>query len=141
MLLVVADHYLQTKKEPEKLQAYAQRIVEVMKTKPKPDGVSDADWQKRKDSISGLAYYISGKHHFSGNKFSQADTQLRAALPLIDAALKAETLFMLGLANYKLERIQDAATFNRQCAAIKSPFQARAQQNLKAILSQYRGIK
>jgi hypothetical protein len=48
---------------------------------------------------------------------------------------------MLGLANYKLERIQDAATFNRQCAAIKSPFQARAQQNLKAILSQYRGIK
>jgi tetratricopeptide (TPR) repeat protein len=141
MLLVVADSYLQTKKEPEKLQAYSQKMIELMKAKPKPDGVSDPDWEKRKNLITGLAYYISGKQHFTANKFGPADTQLRAALPLIDESIKPEVLFLLGLANYKMEKIQEAANFNRACAAIKSPFQAQAARNLAAIRSQYRGVK
>lgn len=141
MLLVVADSYLQGKKEPEKLQAYTAKMIELMNTKPKPDGVSDPDWQKRKNLITGLAYYISGKQHFTANKFGPADTQLRAALPLIDESVKPEVLFLLGLSNYKMEKIQEAANFNRACAAIKSPFQAQAAKNLAALRSQYRGIK
>ena len=141
ILLVVADNYLQSKKEPEKLQAYTQKMVELMKTKPKPDGVSDPDWEKRKNLITGLAYYISGKQHFTANKFGPADTQLRAALPLIDESVKPEVLFLLGLANYKMQKIQEAANFNRACAAIKSPFQGPAAKNLAAIKSQYRGVK
>jgi hypothetical protein len=141
MLLVVADSYLQGKKEPEKLQAYTQKMIELMNTKPKPDGVSDPDWEKRKNLITGLAYYISGKQHFTANKFGPADKQLRAALPLIEDSIKPEVLFLLGLANYKMEKIQEAANFNRACAAIKSPFQAQAAKNLAAIKSQYRGVK
>jgi hypothetical protein len=141
MLLVVADNYLQTKKDPEKLQAYTSKLVDLMNSKPKPEGVADADWETRKKSFLGLAYYISGKQHFTANKFSLADKQLRAALPLLDPTVKPEVLFLLGLANYKMERIQDAADFNKQCAAIKSPFQAQAAKNLAAIRSQYRGVK
>jgi hypothetical protein len=137
----VADSYLQGKKEPEKLQAYTARMIELMNTKPKPDGVSDPDWQKRKNLITGLAYYISGKQHFTANKFGPADTQLRAALPLIDESVKPEVLFLLGLSNYKMQKIQEAANFNRACAAIKSPFQAQAAKNLAALRSQYRGVK
>ena len=35
-----------------------------------------------------------------------------------------------------VNRLQDAVTFNKQCAAIKSPFQAQAQKNLAVMQSQ-----
>jgi hypothetical protein len=40
-----------------------------------------------------------------------------------------------------MDKIQEAANFNRECAAIKSPFQAQAAKNLAVIKSQYRGVK
>ena len=148
MLLVVADAYLQQKKEPEKVHAYSAKIVEIMSAKPKPEGASDADWTHRKNTIVGLAHYMNGKQYEAENKHAQADQELRKALPLIDTtpALKPETLFLLGLANYKLasgkpERAQEAANFFRSCAAIQSPFAPVAAKNLKSIQTEYHGIK
>ena len=148
MLLVVADYYLQQKKEPAKVQEYSAKIVEIMSSKPKPEAVTDADWTNRKNTILGLAHFMSGKQYAAENKHAQTDQQLRKALPLIEAnpALKPETLFLLGLANYRMasgspERAQDSANFFRQCAAIKSPFQGTAATNLKRIMAEYRGIK
>lgn len=142
MLLVVAGDYIQKKKEPEKVFAYTAKIVEMMASRPKPEGVAEGDWQKRKNTVVGLAHYMSGSLYFAQNKLAPADTELRQALPRIqDAALKAEVLFNLGQANYKLEKAQDAANFFRDCAAIKSRYQAAAAKNLAAVKSQYRGIK
>jgi tetratricopeptide (TPR) repeat protein len=143
MLLVVADHCLQTKKDLDKVHAYSAKIVEVMNTKPKPEGVSDADWQNRKRSITGLAHYMSGKLYYTQNNFGASDKQLRAALPLVqdNAQLRPEVLFYLGVANFKLEKAQDAANFNRECAALKSPYTATCAKNLTAIRTQYRGVK
>ena len=86
---------------------------------------------------------MSGKLYFTQNKFTDTDKQLRAALPLIqdNAQLKPEVLFYLGMANYKLEKAQDAANFNKECAAIKSPFAATCAKNLAVIRNQYRGLK
>ena len=53
MLLVVAGDYMQKKKDPEKVHAYAAKIVEIMAAKPKPEGVAEADWQKRKSTLAG----------------------------------------------------------------------------------------
>jgi hypothetical protein len=148
MLLVVVDSYIQKKKEPEKVQAYSARIVEIMNSKPKPEGLADADWNNRKNTITGVAYYMSGRLYSEGSKNQQADQQLRKALPLVEAnpEMKAEVLFRLGLANYNMakaspERAQDAANYFRQCAAIKSPFQATAATNVKKIMTEYHGIK
>jgi tetratricopeptide (TPR) repeat protein len=143
MLLVVADHYLQSKKEPEKVHAYSAKIVEIMNAKPKPEGVSDADWQNRKKSVTGIAHYMNGKLYYTQNKFADTDKELRAALPLIqdNAQLKPEVLFYLAMANYKLEKAQDAANFNRECAATKSPFAGTCAKNLAAIRTQYKGLK
>jgi len=148
MLLVVADSYLNQKKEPEKVHAYSAKIVEIMAAKPKPEGASDADWTTRKNTITGLAHYMSGKQYSNEGKLAQADQELRRALPLIETtpALKPETLFMLGLANYKLaagkpDRAQEAANYFRQCAAMPGPMQAQAAKNLKSIQTEYRGIK
>jgi tetratricopeptide (TPR) repeat protein len=148
MLLVVADNYLQQKKDPEKVHAYSAKIVEIMATKPKPEGTSDADWAARKNLVTGLAHYMSGKLYSAENKHPQADQELRKALPLVESnpALKPETLFLLGLSNYKMasgnaERAQDSANYFRACAGLKSPFQATAAANLKRIMTEYHGIK
>jgi len=143
MLLVAADHYLQTKKEPAKVHSYSTKIVEVMSAKPKPEGMSDVDWTARKNLVIGLAHFINGKLYFNESKFAPADEALRKALPLVEtnAQLKPEVLFLLGQSNYKLERAQEAANYFRACAALKSPFQAMSAKNLTAIKTQYTGIK
>lgn len=148
MLLVVANSYMEQKKEPQKVHTYSAKIVEVMGSRTKPEGMSDADWTARKNLIIGLAHYMSGKAYFNENKFAPADEELRKALPLVesDAKMKPEVLFLLGYSNYKLagekpERAQAAVTYFRACAAIRSPFQTNAANNVKRIQTEYHGIK
>jgi tetratricopeptide (TPR) repeat protein len=135
MLLVVTDSYSRAKTNPDKVHEYSAKLVELMASKPKPEGMSDADWAARKNLITGLAHYMSGALYYRETKFPQTDKELRAALPLLGANqdIKAESLYYLGFANYKMDKPQDAAEFYRQCAAIKSPFQANATKNLQAI--------
>ena len=143
MLLVVADSYAQQKKEPEKVHAYSAKIVEVMAAKPKPEGMADADWLARKNLVIGLAHYMSGKLYYAESNFAKADVELRAALPLVEgnANLKPEVLYLLGFANYKLDKPQDAANYYKACAALKSPMQSLAAKNLLGIKNQYHGIQ
>jgi tetratricopeptide (TPR) repeat protein len=44
MLAYVANDYVEKKRDPDKVVSYSAKIVELMETKPKPEGVSDADW-------------------------------------------------------------------------------------------------
>ena len=138
ILIFVAYQYAEKKRDPDKVLAYSAKVVELMDTKPKPEGVSDDDWAKKKKTMSGLAHNISGKTLFEQKKLAAADKELRAALPLVEGndQLKAETLFDLGLANYKMKNIPDALKFNQQCAAIKSPYQAKAAENVRAMKGQ-----
>jgi tetratricopeptide (TPR) repeat protein len=145
MLLVLTDDAAK-KKDGVKVHAYSAKLVEVMNAKPKPDGVADADWTKRKTTIVGLAYYMSGKQYFNDGKLAPADQELRKAQPLVEdnLAIKTEVLFLLGLANYKMEKIQDAANFFKACVAVKggaAALQAQANKNLTAIRAQYHGVK
>lgn len=143
MLLAMADHYLQTKQQPEKVHAYCARLVQLMATKQKPEGVSDADWTARRDLITGLAHYMGGKLYYEEAKYPQVDEELRAALPLVKSnqAVEAESLYYLGFANYKMEKPQEAANYYRECAAIKGPLQATAAKNLQGIKTQFHGIR
>jgi len=143
MLLLVTNSYFDAKKEPAKVHAYAAKVVEIMSAKQKPQGMSDADWENRKSRFLGAAHYISGKLYYTQNNFANADRELRAALPLIanDPQAKPEVLFYLGVANFKMEKVQEAANFNRECAAMKSQFTGLCTKNLAAIRSQYRGVK
>jgi hypothetical protein len=143
MLLVLANQYLEQKKEPEKVHSYSAKIVEQMGQKAKPDGVSDGDWTARKNLYTGLAHYLSGKLYHNQNNFAKADVELRAALPLVEgnAAVKPEVLYMLALSNFKLDKPQEAANYFRACSAMKSPFQQMATTNLARLKTQYTGIK
>ena len=143
MLLAVAGSYVETKREPQKVHAYAAKVAEILASKPKPAGVAEADWDKRRAAMTGLAHYLSGKLYYEESAFAPADRELRQALPLLSAtpALGPEVLYLLGYANYKLDKAQDAANFYRECAALQGPYQALANKNLSGIRQQYKGIK
>jgi len=143
MLLALADSYAQQKKEPQKVHAYSAKAIEMIGAKPKPEGIADADWAARKNLVTGIAHYMSGKLYYTENNFPKADSELRAALPLVEnnAAMKPEVLYLLGFANYKLNKPQEAANYYRACAAVKSPFQALAAKNLTGVKTQYTGVK
>ncbi len=143
MLAMVSNEYVEKKRDPDKVVAYSAKIVELMNTKPKPEGVSDEDWARKKKTLSGLAHYMSGLAQYNQKKYSPADKELRAAIPLVEGndQLKAATLFYAGLANYSMKNIPDALRFNQQCAAIKSPYQAKAAENVKVMRQQGAGAK
>jgi hypothetical protein len=117
-----------------------------MTSAPKPEGVSDADWQKRQAMLAGRAKWILGVTYAGQNKWALADKSLREALPALegDNNVLAEALFYLGVANYRLaeagqtDRAKDALVFSQKCAAIPGRFQGPANTNIKAIRSQYR---
>ena len=138
--MVLADGYHRNRETDKALRA-ATRLVEVLNTKAKPEGLDDADWKTKKDTMRGRGYWITGVLQGDRNQYAAADTALRAALPLIkDNAMRAPALFYLGLANYQLGKIvqnraqmADGAKFSEECATLPGPYQALAQKNASSI--------
>jgi tetratricopeptide (TPR) repeat protein len=141
VLLFLADYYFQKKSQPEKTINYSNALADVLNRKPKPVGLSDQDWQRRKESLQGLAYAMSGITFSTQGLFRQADQSLRWALPyLTDDQLRAACLFHLGQADYNLgkssrskEQLNQALAYTDQAAAIEGPFQAPALKNARLI--------
>jgi tetratricopeptide (TPR) repeat protein len=145
MLLYLASKAYETKNTAKAVE-YAKKIAEVLPGKPVPQGMAEADWNKNKSIKLGVAQWMLGVIASNEQKWADADTYLRAALPNVaGGSLAAETLFHLALANYRIgdpkkdrKRIDEALKYNQQCAAIASPFQAQARKNIAAIKSAYR---
>lgn len=140
-LLVAAGFNMQAKQD-QKAASYAGKLIQVMQSKPKPDGMSDADWDKKKATTLGLAYWIDGVSSSNLHQYSDADKALRQALPLVkdNQEVLGMCLFHLGLSDYQLGKstknralIQQALKYSQQSAAIKSPLQTQAQNNVAAI--------
>ncbi|MCZ2077100.1 MAG: tetratricopeptide repeat protein [Bryobacteraceae bacterium] len=134
MLLAVADHYM-NQKDAGKVLLYSGKLIELMQTKPRPEGTNEADWEKKKDLSLGVGYWMQGMTYMSQNKFADAEKSLRASLPHIKGndQLMPSALFNLGLANHKLKRNKEAVTYFSQCSKYKSPYRAQALQNLTAL--------
>lgn len=147
ILLFAASQYFDGMKDKVKAVQYAQKLVEVLPTKVKPAGVSDADWQKNVNLKSGIGYWMMGLVAATDNKWQETDKLLRQALPNVQTnnEMKAETLFYLGLANFKMGepkadkvKIADAYRFSQQSAAIPGKYQAPASANVKAMKMKYK---
>ena len=145
LLLILADGY-RSQKNAAKSTDYATRLVEVMKSKAKPATVSDADWDKSKNTILAQGYWIAGINQGGANSYKEADKNLRSALPLIQGQneLLGPALFYLGIANYNMAKptkdkklAADAVKFSDQCAAIKGPFQDPAKKNALSIRREF----
>lgn len=148
MMLALADYQFSKgnpRLRPDVLH-HALKAVEILQTKPRPDGWSEQDWEKKKTRMLRLAYYLGGMSASQLNNFARADQMLRAALPLLreNQLQQAAALYYLGMANYRLAeagndrtRPVDAIKFLRLCAAIKGPLQEQAAKYVESIRSEY----
>lgn len=143
MLATAGDFYLRQNREPQKVVDYSSKLIELVSATSKPDGVSDADWQKTQKYFLGLGQWMMGVVYCSQSKFGEANKVLRTALPLLEGndETKAGALFNLGIANSHLRNLADAVKYFEECAAIKSPYQPKCTENLKSIRSSYRVVK
>jgi len=137
LLLILADTAM-TRRQVDRAGNYAERVITVMGKHPKPEGMTAADWDRKKAQFLGRSYWIAGLVHSERRQYYQADKDLRAALPYIkeNNAMLGPALFNLGVASYQLGRegmnriqILDGARFSEQAAAIAGPHQQQAWTN------------
>jgi hypothetical protein len=123
-------------------QSYATRLVQVMKTKAKPEGVSEADWDKKKALFLGQGYYIAGASAASAQSWQDADVNLRAAIPYVgkDPGVAGNLYFYLGLADYNLAKLTgdraklaEAQKYSEQSANMSGPMQQQAARNAQVM--------
>ncbi|PWU10841.1 MAG: hypothetical protein C5B51_03705 [Terriglobia bacterium] len=140
VLLIQADAAL-TRKQTDRALALANRMVAAANKKG-PDDIPAADWDRTKSSALARGYFILGSVACERNQYKAADTNLRAALPLIKGnnAMMGPALFCLGVVNYNLAnmtankaKMLEAAKFSEQAAAIPGPTQDQAYKNSMAM--------
>ncbi|MGE5326866.1 MAG: tetratricopeptide repeat protein [Deltaproteobacteria bacterium] len=145
-LTVLADN-LMARNRPDQAFTYATRLVNVMRTKAKPEGVSEEDWNRRKSLLLSRGYYTAGVTGCMRQIWKDCDTNLRAALPLLggQTAMTGPAYFYLGVANYQISKIttdrtklQEALKFTQQSAAIAGPLQGQAQQYVNVMQNELR---
>jgi tetratricopeptide (TPR) repeat protein len=144
MLMAVSEYHFGREEGKEKVVSNMVHVVEVLRTKPRPDSLGEEDWAKKKSHVLGSAYYMGGVFSSITGQYGRADQMLRAALPLIagDATQEATTFYQLGVANYHLadrdpSRAREALAFWRRCASIHSNFQAQAIKNAESVRSEF----
>jgi tetratricopeptide (TPR) repeat protein len=134
-LLVTAESAFAAKQTDRALE-YATRLTAAL-GKDKPEDFSASDWESKRAVGLPSGYWIAGVVQADQKQYSEADKNLRAAMPLLSGneTRKAYALFYLGMADYQLGKtaknkaqVLEAAKFSRDAAAIKSPV---AQQALK----------
>ncbi len=121
---------------------YASRLVAVMSKKAKPEGVSDADWTRKKDAYLGAGYLYGGAAACSRQAWVECDRNMRAAEPFVKGTSQAgSAYFYLGLADYQLGKLTQDRTkmqaglkYSQQAAALPGPMQGQASNNV-AIMS------
>jgi tetratricopeptide (TPR) repeat protein len=141
-VLAFAADYDMRHNQFDKSLSYATKLAALMQSKAKPEDLADADWQKKKQTLVALAFWMEGVSYNGKNQFADADKALKQALPLVasDAQLQPIVLFQLGVTEFQLGKasknramMQQALKYSQQSAAMKSPVQTDAQNNVKAI--------
>jgi len=130
------------------VSSYANKAVEAINTRPKREGVSDADWATQKSALLGTAQFYAGVGNALDMRWGPANKALRAALPSVksNSQLYGIALFYLGLANYQLGKpIGDKAQMRvgmkyfQESSGIANPMQDQASRNAKLVLAELGG--
>ena len=137
---MVADVLFRSKGDSKRVLSYSNRIIELMGSKPKPAGLSDAEWGRQKSAYVGMAYSMIGGVYLNQEQYPLADKTLRPALSMLQGQGReqqlAAALSYLGWANYKMKNYSEATRFYTQCLAINGPYQESAIKNLSVIKSE-----
>lgn len=143
-LLMVATHFMNKRRDSDKVIQYSQKLIELVEAKPAPTDLSPDEWQRKKEHMLGTANWMAGILSSTQEKFAQADKHLRAAVPYIsNGDMLAGAYYHLGYVNYRLAeageriRIHDAMKYTTLCMGINSAVQYQASENLKSMKAEY----
>ncbi|HVO98975.1 MAG TPA: hypothetical protein VMT15_12950 [Bryobacteraceae bacterium] len=136
-------------KSPDRALGYANKLVAVLRTKAKPEGIAEADWERTKAAGLASGYYIGGAIYGGKGMWMECDRDMKAALPLIhDNTRLGVVNYYLGLSNYQIAkltmdkpRMQQALKYMQASAAIPGPMRDQASHNALAIQNEMQGRK
>jgi len=137
LLLYLTDLEM-TAKRTDSALAYANRLTAALNKHSKAEGMTAADWERKRGAALAHGYYIAGVLSAEKGLYVPADKNLRAALPLIQGqpGMMGPALFYLGMANYQLgkmtnskAKVLEGSKFSEQSMAIPSPYQDQARHN------------
>ena len=140
-LAVLAEAAL-SRKQNDRALGYARRLTAALGKHPKPEGMSAAEWERKRSAELASGYWIAGVVQAEKGVYYEADRDLRAALPLVagNDSRKATALFYLGLANYQLGKttlkkaqVLEAVKFSQEAAAIQGPLAQQAWHNAQVM--------
>jgi len=135
MLLLLADDYSERGENLAKAEAYANKVVTLCDTAKKPEGVSDADWQKQITLQRGLAFSALGQIDLEKKQNAAAVQSLNKAAPLLKGnnAVYARNQYRLGFAYLNLRKGAEARQAFTEAASVDSPYKGPSLEKLKGI--------
>ena len=123
---------------------YANKLVQVMRTKAKTEGMSDADWEKKKSSMIVDGTYLGAIGPCNRSAWAECDRSMRAAEPVLKGTSMAGNLYYsLGVANFQLgtltqdrSKMTEGLNFTKQAAGMPGQMQGQASKNVAAMSAQ-----
>ncbi|HKN74534.1 MAG TPA: hypothetical protein VJW94_05110 [Candidatus Acidoferrum sp.] len=133
MLLLLSDDYSEKGEQLDKAEAYAKKVIVLLGTAAKPDGVTDEQWQQQISLQKGLALSCLGQVDIQNKNNEQAVQNFKAASPLLkpDEGSYGRNQYRLGFALLNLKRNAEAKDAFTQAASVNSAYKALAQAKLK----------
>jgi tetratricopeptide (TPR) repeat protein len=133
MLILLADDYSEKSEQLDKAERYAKMAISLCDSAKKPEGVSDADWQKQITLQKGLALSALGQVNIEKKDNLTAVKSLTAAAPLLksNAATYARNQYRLGFAYLNLKKLPEAKQALTEAASLDTPYRGPAEQKLK----------
>ena len=141
VLLTLAENAL-THNQKDRALSYSKRALAALAQDRKPDDMSTADWDQKRNKGLGHAYWIAGITQSEMGLYADANRNLRSALPLISGnqGMVGSALFYLGVANYQLglltlnkAQVLEGAKYSEQAAAVPGPHSEQAWKNAQLI--------
>lgn len=141
LLLVLADSAF-ARKQGDRALRYSERLISVLGRHSRPEGITAADWERKRSAALGRAYWIAGMVYSDKTQYYKANQDLRAALPYLQGKneMMGTALFYLGVANYQLgsqtrnkTQVLEAAKFSEQAGAMQGPLAQQAWRNAQVM--------
>jgi tetratricopeptide (TPR) repeat protein len=135
ILLLLADDYSEKGEQLDKAEAYAKKAASLCDTAKKPEGMSNADWQKQINLQKGLGFSALGQIDLQKKLNPAAVESLTKAAPLLksNAAVYARNQYRLGFAYLNVKKTAEAKQAFTDAASVDSPYKGPAQDKLKGL--------
>ncbi len=133
MLLLLSDYYSEKGEQLDKAEASAKKVIAVLGTATKPEGVTDEQWKQQVSLEKGLALSALGQVNIQKKDNAAAADNFRAAAALLKADENSygRNQYRLGFALLNLKKNAEAKDAFTQSASVNSPYKALAQAKLK----------